>query len=184
MNEAAVAWPLVVRLIHWASAALVCAALACGVYMVQVVDDIGTRFELTQTHKSIGIAVLMLTLARLCLRMLTATPGPEAATPLLVATAKVVHASLYALLLAMAVSGWLMATSTPVRVPTVVFGLLSLPYPLSPDLPTYRLAHVIHVVCAISLVALVALHAGAALLHACLWRDRTLARMWRKQGLV
>ena len=183
MNEDA-AWPLALRLVHWASAALVLAALVCGVYMVQAVDDIAARFELTQTHKSIGIAVLLLTLARLCLRIAISSPDPEPARPLLLATARLVHAALYALLLTMALSGWLMATSTPVRVPTVLFGLLSLPYPLPPDLPTYRLAHAIHVVSAVALASLIALHVGAAAVHALFWRDRILARMWRRPRTV
>jgi cytochrome b561 len=57
MDEGAAVWPLSLRLIHWASAALVLGALGCGVYMVQLVHDPAERFELTQTHKSIGIAV-------------------------------------------------------------------------------------------------------------------------------
>jgi cytochrome b561 len=68
-----------------------------------------------------------------------------------------------------------------VRVPTFIFGLVELPYPLLPDLPAYRVAHVIHVASAILLGSLIALHVGAALIHALLWRDRTFARIWRKR---
>jgi cytochrome b561 len=72
-------WPLSLRFIHWVSAALVLGALGRGVVMVQLVHDPAARFELTQTHKSIGIAVLAITLARLCLRILatacTSRPG-------------------------------------------------------------------------------------------------------------
>ena len=71
---------------------------------------------------------------------------------------KTAHITLYALLVLMPLSGWLMATTTPVRVPTFIFGLVELPYPLLPDLPTYRVAHVIHVVSAILLSSLIALH--------------------------
>jgi cytochrome b561 len=78
----------------------------------------------------------------------------------------------------MPLSGWLMATTTPVRVPTFVFGLVELPYPLLPDLTTYRIAHTIHVVSAIFLASLVVLHIVAAVIHAFVWQDRTLARMW------
>jgi cytochrome b561 len=48
-----------------------------------------------------------------------------------------------------------MATTTPVRVPTFAFGLFELPYPLLPDLTTYRIAHTLHVVSAIFLASLV-----------------------------
>ena len=61
---------------------LVVAALGLGTYMVQLVHDPAERFELTQTHKSIGVAVLALTVVRLCLRILTNAPKPEPAAPL------------------------------------------------------------------------------------------------------
>jgi cytochrome b561 len=181
MNKGVSVWPPSLRLAHWASAALVFAALGLGTYMVQFVHDPAERFELTQTHKSIGVAVLAITVVRLCLRILTNAPKPEPAALLVLLAAKVAHVVLYALLLVMPLSGWLMATTTPVRVPTFVFGLVELPYPSSPDLTTYRIAHTIHVVSAIFLASLVVLHVAAAVIHAFLWQDRTLARMlWRR----
>ena len=45
-------------------------------------------------------------------------------------------------------------------------GLVTLPYPLAPDLAMYRLAHTIHVTAAIALAVLVLLHGAAALAHA------------------
>jgi cytochrome b561 len=181
MNKREV-WPLSLRLVHWASAALVVMALGLGTYMVQLVHDPAERFELTQTHKSIGITVLALTVVRLCLRILTNAPKPEPAAPLVRLAAKMAHIFLYALLLVMPLSGWLMTTTTPVRVPTYVFGLVALPYPLSPDLTTYRIAHAIHVGSAIFLASLVALHVAAAIIHAFLWQDRALARMWWRRS--
>jgi cytochrome b561 len=181
MNKGDV-WPLSLRLVHWASAALVFAALGLGTYMVRLVHDPVERFELTQTHKSIGITVLALTVVRLCLRILTNAPKPEPSAPLVLLAAKVAHVFIYTLLLVMPLSGWLMATTTPVRVPTFVFGLVELPYPLSPDLTTYRIAHTIHAVSAIFLASLVVLHVAAAITHAFLWQDRTLARMWWRRS--
>jgi cytochrome b561 len=178
MDDEAAAWPLSLRLVHWASAALVLAALALGVYMVQLVHDLATRFGLTQAHKSIGVSVLALTIVRLCLRLVARAPKPAPAAPLILLAAKSAHIALYALLLAMPLSGWLMATTTPVRVPTVVFGLFVLPYPFGPDLPTYRAAHAAHVVSAIALASLIVLHIGAALTHTLIRRDRTFTRMW------
>jgi cytochrome b561 len=183
MNEGGV-WPRSVRFLHWASAVLVIAAIGLGTYMVQLVHDPAERFELTQTHKSIGIAVLALTLVRLCLRILTNAPNPDPAAPFVLLAAKVTHAFLYGLLLVMPLSGWLMATTTPVRVPTFVFGLVELPYPLSPDLATYRIAHTIHVVSAIFLALLIVLHVATANIHAFVWRDRTLARMWSRRSAM
>jgi cytochrome b561 len=133
-------WPRTLRLLHWVSAVLVFGALGLGTYMVQLVDDPAERFDLTQTHKTVGVAVFALTVVRLCLRALAM--APRRARPLL--AAKAAHAGLYALLLLLPASGWLMATATPVRVPTVVLGLFTLPYPLAPDLAMYRVAHGVH----------------------------------------
>jgi cytochrome b561 len=177
MNDVAAAWPLPLRLLHWASAALIAVALGVGVFMVEIVQDPASRFDLTQTHKSIGVAVLALTAARLCLRFLTAAPPPLPLTPPLCRAVRAAHAGLYALLLLLPLSGWLMAASTPVRVPTAVFGLFVLPYPLAPDLATYRLAHALHVAGAVMLAVLVVLHIAAALAHALWRRDGVLTRM-------
>jgi cytochrome b561 len=176
MSEEAV-WPPALRIIHWVTAALVLGALLLGVTMVQVVHDPGERFELTQTHKSIGVAILGLALVRLCLRIRASAPVPRPAAPLLIA-ARAVHIVLYVLLLAMPLSGWLMASTTPVRVPTSVFALFDLPYPLAPEFATYRFARGIHVACAITLASLVALHVAATLVHSLLRRDQTVRRMW------
>jgi cytochrome b561 len=179
MNKDVSHWPIPLRLIHWLSAVLVLMALGYGVYMVQLVHDTGMRFELTQTHKSIGVAVLALTVIRLCIRFVATIPKPELTARFLIFAAKSAHIGLYLLLLGMPLSGWLMATTTPVRIPTIVFGLFQLPYPLPPDPATYRLAHGIHVAFAIVLASLVGVHVIAALIHALWWRDRTLVRMWR-----
>jgi cytochrome b561 len=180
MNDGAKMWPFPLRVIHWISAALVIAALALGTYMVWLVDDPAARFGLTQTHKSIGIAVLALTMLRLCLRIRTSAPGADPVAPslpLLQSAAKAAHLFFYILLVMLPLSGWLMATTTPVRIPTRVFGLLDLPYPLAPDLSAFRFSHAVHVVAAILLAGLVVLHVAAALIHALCWRDRTLRRM-------
>ena len=105
MNKGVSVWPLSLRLAHWASAMLVVAALGLGTYMVQLVHDPAERFELTQTHKSIGVAVLALTVVRLCLRILANAPKPEPAAPLVLLAAKVGHIVLYGLLLVMPLSG-------------------------------------------------------------------------------
>jgi cytochrome b561 len=166
------AWPRALRLLHWATAVLVIAALGLGAYMVQFVEDPAERFDLTQTHKAIGVTVLALTVIRLGLRIFATAPTQEHAPRLL--AAKATHTGLYALLLLLPASGWLMATTTPVRVPTMVFGLFTLPYPLAPDLATYRLAHAVHVTAAILLAVLVFLHSAAALVHA--WKGPSHVR--------
>ena len=182
MNNATTVWPLSLRIAHWLNAALVIGALGLGAFMVLAVHSPAMRFELTQTHKSIGVSVLVLTVLRLCLRCVMRAPKPEPASRSVTIVAKAVHVGLYTLLLLLPLSGWLMVTSTPVRIPTVVFGLFDLPYPLAPDIARFRLAHAAHIALAVALTALVILHLAAALVHVWVWRDRTLARMWLRAG--
>ncbi len=80
MNKGVSVWPPSLRLAHWASAALrVFAALGLGTYMVQFVHDPAEHFELTQTRETIGVAVLAITVVRLCFGILTNAPKPEPA---------------------------------------------------------------------------------------------------------
>ena len=178
-TDCAQIWPLSLRLIHWVSAALVIGALGLGACMVQLVEDPAKRFDLTQTHKSIGVTVFVLTVVRLCARLLTTAPKAGSLAPLLRLAARATHICLYGLLLLLPLSGFLMATTTPVRIPTTVFGLFELPYPLGPDLTIYRIDHAVHVTAAISLTILIVVHFTAALAHTLWWRDRTMVRMWR-----
>lgn len=165
MSERSGVWPRSLRLIHWTSAVLVIGKLRIGACMVQLVENPADRFDLTQTHKSIGVTVFALTLVWLSLRIGIAAPKPELGAPILLLAAKVTQVSLYALLLMLPLSGWLMVTTTPVRVPTTVFGLFQLPYPLKPDMANYQLAHAMHVASAVSLATLIVLHVIAALVH-------------------
>jgi cytochrome b561 len=178
MSEAA-AWPLPLRLIHWLSAALILGTLVLGFCMVQLVANPARRFDLTQIHKSIGVTILALSVLRLCVRIVMAASKPDRSTPRLAAAAEAAHIGLYALIVIVPLSGWLMVSTTPVRVPTSVFSLFDLPYPLLPDMALYRLAHIAHVAVASALAALVALHIAAAAMHALWWRDSVFGRIWR-----
>jgi cytochrome b561 len=182
MNEVTTVWPLSLRLAHWLNAAPVVGALGLGAFMVLAVDSAATRFELTQTHKGLGLLVLALTVVRLAMRCLLRAPKPEPVRRSVAIIAAAVQVGLYVLLLALPASGWLMVTSTPVRVPTVVLGLFELPYPLAPDMLRFRLAHGAHIFLAGVLAALVVIHVTAAFVHALVGRDRTLRRMWRRAG--
>src|ERR1700733_14325126 len=107
MNDGGPAWPLLVRSLHWLSAVLVVGLLGLGFVMVQLVHDPAKRFDLTQSHKSIGLIVLALTLARLGLRIIVTPPKEEPIKRHLRLTAKGTHTALYGLLVLMPLSGWL-----------------------------------------------------------------------------
>ena len=139
--------------------------------MVLAVHNAATRFDLTQTHKSIGVSVLVLTLLRLGMRCFFRAPKLEPTARSVVIVGRARHIGLHVLLLLLPFSGWLMVTSTPLRVPTIVFGLFELPYPFAPDIERFRLAHAAHFTLAIALSTLIVLHGAAAFVHA--WAGAT-----------
>lgn len=175
-------WPA--RLLHWAVAAVILFMLPLGVYMVNFVDDLATRFALTQIHKSWGFVVFSLAVARLVWRMLNpVTPAePEAARPWENRLARATHVALYALMFLMPLSGWLMASASDLQdmygIRNMVFGLFEMPDPFVPgDRGLEHVLKLAHASFAVALTVLLALHAGAALKHHFVLRDNVLTRM-------
>ena len=89
--------------------------------------------------------------------------------------AQATHVLLYALLIAMPMSGWLYnsASGFPLR----WFKLANLPHLVEADPALKELAHSAHEFGAWLLIALIALHAAAALKHHFVDRDETLNAM-------
>jgi len=176
-------WPA--RLLHWAMAALILFQLGLGLYMANFVDDLFARFDYTQLHKSWGFVIFTLALVRLVWRAANPAPPMPPETPGWErAAARASHVALYLLMIALPVSGWLMASASPLQdtygVKNMVFGLFELPDPFQPGSKRLDAAlKAVHLGAAIALMAVLAVHAGAALRHHFVKRDRVLMRMIR-----
>jgi cytochrome b561 len=188
-NDAA-GWGLPARILHWTMAVLILGMLGVGFWMVQVIgtSDLVLRYTLTQTHKSFGFAVFALALARILWRRANPTPADPAGSAFERAAARGAHLTLYALMLVLPLSGWLMASASPLndagafpfQVRNMVFGLFELPDPFDPGSKTLEsLFKVVHLWAALAMAALLVAHAGAALFHHVVRRDRVLSRMVR-----
>lgn len=121
-------------ILHWTIAVLVVLQIASGLTMTQSAGD-GTplQFDLYQLHKSFGVTVLLLTLARVLWRVFNPPPPEPASVSRLEAIfARTVHFAFYGLLIAIPLTGWLMISVSSVDVPTVLFFTNFLPFP---DLP-------------------------------------------------
>lgn len=183
-------WGLVSRLLHWLMAVLIVGLLALGTYMVNFEDDLVVRFELTQLHKSFGFAVFVLALLRIFWR---ASAGARPALPDGMpewerTAARLGHVALYCLMLALPLSGWLLASASPLndadafpfRVANTVFGLFELPDPFAPGSKLLtQYFRTLHIVLGLGMAGLVLLHVVAALKHEFLDRDGVLSRMLR-----
>lgn len=156
--------------IHWASAALILAALAGGLAMANI-GDAATRAAILPVHIGLGILVLLLTLVRVGWWIWgDRQPSPIANQPPIQEwAARTVHVGLYVAIVVMATSG-LATVALSGAVPALLTGA-----PL-PDFNAYppRAAHGLG---ARLLLALLVVHVGAALYHQFVRRDRIFARM-------
>lgn len=175
-------WSAAAIALHWLSAALVVVLLGLGWVMVH--GDLGAarKFDLYQLHKSLGFLSLALLALRLGARLLQSAPRTLPATPHWERrAAAAAHAALYALLLAAALSGWLLVSAAIIPIPTRFFDLFVIPNLIGADAALPADMAVTHYVVSLLLVALLILHAAAALKHHFIDRDDVLMRMvrWR-----
>lgn len=162
--------------LHWMIAALVLSTIPIGWYGATFKTD--TAQAATNLHKSIGIAILFLTLARLVWRLTHRPPAlPETMRPALRRIAKATHVLFYFFLLVLPFSGWWMSSAVPQR-HAFGFGLFNVPFlPVPRGWASAGGAHFVHTNLAWVMVALAVLHIAAALKHHFVDHDEILARM-------
>lgn len=164
--------------LHWLVAAGVGAMLAFG-FFVSSLPRGPVKTEWVQLHKSCGMIVLCVVLARAAWRLFVRFPrgGPAGWEAL---AARAAHALLLAATIVAPLSGVLKSISY--ARPVQVFGLPVIPQLLADKNEALNeAASTLHVAAAWTLVALIALHVAAALKHHLVDRDDTLLRMlpWR-----
>jgi cytochrome b561 len=171
-----VGYDTVSRLFHWTTALLVLVMIPVGLVMAQEPPQPwGDRLFIL--HKGLGPVVLVVVLARLAWRAFhPAPPLPPSVPPLQRSAAHLVHAALYAVLVAMPVSGYVFVDAGDY--PIEALQALGIP-PFIPKNPALsKAAETVHVTLAFVLIALIAAHVGAAALHGLVRRDGVVARMW------
>jgi len=161
--------------LHWLSALLIVCGLTIGLWMTTLAFS-PLKFRVYSYHKWIGITIFLVAACRLVVRTLRPPPPlPEAMPSWQRRAATASHVLLYALMLAIPLSGWLYSSATGVSV--VYLGLVPLPDLVPKDKPLAAVLKGVHVGLNSALVLLVIIHAGAALKHHFIERDGVLARM-------
>jgi cytochrome b561 len=168
-------WNLGVVAFHWLNAALIVALLAIGWAMTHRVFGAATSFDLFQQHKSLGFVALAVTFVRLAVRVLMLAPPPVPGWE--GGLSRTVQASFYVLTLVAVGAGWLAVSTSPLPVPTRLFGLFVIPNVAPPDAALFASAVLAHRLAAYAIAALLALHVAGALKHHFIDRDVTLAHM-------
>lgn len=172
--------------LHWIIAFAIIGMIAVGWTMETLQHgDLEARAlyqQVVQLHKSFGITILLLSVARVIWRLMN-PPPPEVPMPGWQAlAASAVHVLFYVLIIAMPLSGWIMASSSA-AFETRYFGLVDIRLPILPTLPMEsregieNAAGSLHSAFAWVIVGLLVLHVAAALKHQLIDRDGLLARM-------
>ena len=157
--------------LHWALAGALAFELALGFAMPRGASG----FELFQLHKSVGAAILVLTVFRLAWRLMHPAP-PSLKGGMAHKLASAVHISFYFVMIAIPLTGWAVVSSSPINVPTLIFGILPVGHlPIDQELNELAIdAHAILAWCAIGLFIL---HIAGAIRHELLLGDRLIARI-------
>ncbi len=161
--------------LHWLTALLVVTQFALAQVWGFLPRGGDTRHTLQSLHVSFGVTLAVVVLVRLVWRSGFSRRLPPADTGPVKWVARVVHYGLYALLIAMVLTGlgkaWNHAHAAG------VFGLFSVPALFVVD-PSWRPAvATVHLWGAWAIVLLAGLHAAAALFHHYVLRDGVLRRM-------
>ncbi|MFW0754953.1 cytochrome b [Pseudomonas sp. H11T01] len=161
--------------LHWLMALGLIGTFALGFYMPDLALS-PTKLKLYSWHKWAGVTLFLLVLLRLGWRLrYHAPPLPTTIPAVLRVMSHVMHWLLYALMIAIPVSGWLMSSAEGFQ--TVWFGVLPLPDLLPKDAALGDRLKDLHKVFNYILLGLVVIHTVAALKHHFIDRNDVLTRM-------
>ncbi len=168
-------WGAIAQLFHWTIVVLVITQFV----LATIAGDLplGMRkLAILARHKSVGITIFMLAILRLAWRWSNPTPPlPTTLKPYEQRLAHLTHGALYALLLAMPITGWIMSSAR--SFPVSWFGFFQLPDLVSPSKSLFEAMLKIHTSLAWVLAAVATLHLLAALKHHFVLKDDVLRRM-------
>ncbi len=163
--------------LHWAIALVIIGNLIGGLVMEDLPQSI--RFLAYQMHKSFGLTVLFLTLARIAWRFMNPPPPlPAGMTSFERIASHGVHLAFYVLMIAIPLTGWAMVSASPTGVPTILFNVIPWPdLPIAASETTEDFFYEAHEYLAFGAIGLLVLHVAAALKHQFVNKDGLLGRM-------
>jgi cytochrome b561 len=163
--------------LHWLIAAAVFAQISLGLWMIGIPKSPpGVRAYWFNVHKSIGITIGLLVIARLLWRLAHKPPPLPGTVPgWQRMAAKLSHYALYACMIVLPLSGYLGSSFT--KYPIKYFGY-TLPH-WGWDAPGLKeLMSQVHFTTACIFITLIVLHVSAALKHRYFDRDGVFERMF------
>jgi cytochrome b561 len=165
----------VAKFLHWGIVVLIIAQYV----LAEAAEDLADgpdKFATIGNHKSIGMLILLLALARIGWKLANRglPPPVPMARPQQIAAAAA-HGILYLLLLVLPFSGWMMSTAA--GHPTAFFGLFEFPMLVGENHDLHEALEEVHETLFNAVVVVAVLHALAAVFHHVWMKDDTLRRM-------
>ncbi len=161
------AYGIVSRLLHWVVALLFVIQIPLGFLTQETAERPELQFELYQWHKSTGFLLLLLAALRAVWSLSSRKPGGGEVPRLEALAARAAHTALLVLTLAVPLTGWAIASASPLQIPSYAFDLVlvpNLPLPVSDAAEAFWSQ--MHEWLAYGAGLLAFLHAGAAIAHA------------------
>lgn len=165
---------LIARILHWLIFLLV-AGMLIGGFSLSYLPSNGIKSFVISIHKSIGVIIWLLMIARLLWRRYNPQPRDLGERLIQNYAAHVLHIVLYILLFLQPLVGILM--SQAYGYPVSVFGIFELPQIIWKSELLANFFSRVHTVIGVLLTVSISIHAGAALKHHYIDRNRTLIRM-------
>lgn len=163
------------KFFHWSTAVLILVMVALG-WLAVTYPLSPAKLQLFNWHKSLGLFVLAWVTLRLAWRLAHRAPEPPVdSSPAEKRAARIAHGSLYILMFAMPITGWVINSAADF--PLKWFGLFSVPPLVAPDKGVQDTAEAVHLILFWTLLGLVVLHAAAAVYHHRQRRNNVLTRM-------
>ncbi|AAK25353.1 YceI family protein [Caulobacter vibrioides] len=184
MAENRTRYTTVAIVLHWLIAAAIIFQIILG-WRAEDGPKGPTTFALMQLHKSIGITILLLSLARLGWRLVNPAPPAPVGQPRWEQTAsKIVHIGFYVIMIGLPLTGWILVSTSRTNLPTLLFGAIPWPHlPLLPELAAgpkhlwHEIGEIGHNVLVKTTYLLLALHLGAVAKHQILDKDAVFQNM-------
>jgi cytochrome b561 len=166
--------------LHWVIGGAILLQLLGGLQMESLKG--AEKFAAFQNHKSLGLTILMLSIARLLWRIANPPPAlPEGMKGWEIFAAKFTHIGFYCLMIGVPLGGWVIISTSPYNIATNWWGLFEWPRLPLHDLPFRKelneMAKQGHEIGAFSIIGLLVLHVGAVIKHIFVNDDDVASRM-------
>jgi cytochrome b561/polyisoprenoid-binding protein YceI len=170
---------LIAKIFHWLIAVMIIGLLPVGLGM-GTLENSPFKFQIYALHKSFGLLVFFLGLARIIWRFVSPPPDHlESHAKWEITLASAAHFWLYVCIIGMPLSGWLMSNAGEFPVP--FFGV-QMPALIGKNEALGDLFYNVHEILGYTLLFVLALHAAGALKHHVIDKDETLKRMTYAQA--